>query len=46
MKSGNADGAKGYRFEIMEKGNTALHREDYARDNQTRPFHTKGACRT
>jgi len=35
VKPGNAGGAKGCRDEITGKGDTALHREDFARDHKT-----------
>ena len=35
MKSGNADGAKGCRLEIMIEGDMARHWADYDHDNKT-----------
>ena len=43
MKSGNSDGAKGHRFEIMGNGYMTRHRADYVHDNTTYSFHTMGA---
>ena len=43
MNSGNAEGAKGRRFEITPEGYTALRREDFVCDHPTRAFHTEGA---
>jgi len=45
MKSGNADGAKGCRFEITSKGYMTRHRADYVHDNTTYLFHTVGESR-
>jgi len=42
MKSGNSDGAKGHRFEIMSNGYMTRHRADYVHDNTTYSFHTMG----
>lgn len=42
MKSGNSDGAKGHRFEIMGNGYMTRHRADYVHDNTTYSFHTMG----
>jgi hypothetical protein len=43
MKSGNSDGVKGHRFEIMGNGYMTRHRADYVHDNTTYSFHTMGA---
>jgi hypothetical protein len=43
VKSGNADGAKGHRFEITSKGNMTRHRADSDHDNTNYSFHTVGA---
>ena len=39
MNAGNAAGAKGHRFEIVNRGNMPRHRADYAHDNQTYSLH-------
>ena len=46
MNSGNAEGAKGCRFEITGEGTMTQHRVDYVHDTKIDSFHTEGACRT
>lgn len=42
MKSGNSDGVKGHRFEIMGNGYMTRHRADSVHDNTNYSFHTVG----
>ena len=42
MKSGNSDGVKGHRFEIMGNGYMTRHRADYVHDNTNYSLHTVG----
>ena len=42
MNAGNSAGAKGCRFEIVNRGYMPRHRADYAHDNTTYSLHTMG----
>jgi hypothetical protein len=42
MNAGNSAGAKGRRFEIVNRGNMPRHRADYAHDHTTYSLHTMG----
>lgn len=43
MKSGNSDGVKGHRFEIMGNGYMTRHWADSVHDNTNYSFHTVGS---